>query len=321
MVVKEIYGELIKVMKVAIIGRTEYLYNTAEDLFKNNHEIKVIVTAKAAPEYKRCEEDFKELALRLNAHFFKSTTLDSPEIITALNGLDTGISVNWINIIKEKHIKLFRHGILNAHLGDLPRYRGNACPNWAIIQGEKEVVLTIHLMEGDILDSGRIIVQEKYQIDTNTYIGDIYLWAEKSIPQAFLKALSLLKKDPGFTLKYADPNSPVSFRCYPRRPEDSEIDWYQPAESIHRIIRASSRPLHGAYTYYHNKKLVIWRASLIKDDSKFLAIPGQIADINEDGSVSVITGKGKLKIDDLEYDGLRNSPSYFIKSIRERLGS
>jgi len=307
-------------MKVAIIGRTEYLFNTAEDLLRSNHEIKAVVTAKAAPEYKRNEEDFRELASGLDIPFFKSRTLDSPEIISALNGLDIGISVNWVNMIQEKHIKLFRHGILNAHLGDLPRYRGNACPNWAIIQGEKEVALSVHSMEGGTLDSGRIIVQEKYPIDTNTYIGDIYQWAEKAIPRAFLRALSLLEKDPNYKLKYADPNSPEAFRCCPRRPEDSKIDWHQPAELIHRIIRASSEPLAGAFTFYQGEKMVIWHASLVEDDRKYLAVPGQIADIGEDGSVIVITGNGKLEIDDVEHKGIRRSPSYFIKSIRERLG-
>ena len=161
-------------MKVALIGRTEYLYTTAETLIENNHEIKALVTAKAAPEYKRKEEDFKTLAARLHIPFFKSSTLDNPEIKSALKGLDIGISVNWVNVVQENHLKLFQRGILNAHLGDLPRYRGNACPNWAIIQGEKEVVLSIHFMEGGVLDSGRVIVQDRYPIADNTYIGDIY---------------------------------------------------------------------------------------------------------------------------------------------------
>jgi len=47
-------------------------------------------------------------------------------------------------MISREVFQLFRHVILNAHAGDLPKYRGNACPNWAILKGEKRVVLTIH---------------------------------------------------------------------------------------------------------------------------------------------------------------------------------
>jgi methionyl-tRNA formyltransferase len=308
-------------MKIAIIGRTEYLLNTAEDLLEDHHEIKAIVTADAASEYKKKAEDFEQLASRLNIPYFKSMTLDAPEIISALQGLDIGISLNWVSVVEERHLQLFHFGILNAHLGDLPRYRGNACPNWAIIQGEKEVVLSVHFMEGGILDAGRVIVQDACPINADTYIGDIYRWAERAVPRAFLKALSILGKDTDYTLKYADPDSPEAFRCYPRRPEDSEIDWRQPAASIHRLIRASSEPLPGAYTLFRGKRMIIWRASLVEDDGKYLAIPGQISGRSEDGSITVITGDGKLKIGDVEYDGQRHSPSYFVKSIRERLGS
>lgn len=306
-------------MKIAIIGRTAWLYDTMVLLSEIGHDIKVIVTARAVPEYKKTEKDFEEFASKHSIPFYVSNKLDSQDIMSRLEGLDVGISVNWVSMVQDKHINQFRLGVLNAHLGDLPRYRGNACPNWAIIQGEKEIVLSIHFMEGGSLDSGFVIVQDRYKVKDDTYIGDVYRWAGGAIPKAFVDALDILGESPDYHLKYADANSSESFRCYPRKPEDSRIDWNQSAEHIHRIIRASSEPLPGAYSFYRGDKMIVWRASVVSYYGKYLAISGQIADIRADGSVDVVTGSGVFRITDAEYHGLRCYPSSFIKSIRSRL--
>ena len=119
---------------------------------------------------------------------------------------------------------MFRLGILNSHHGDLPRYRGNACSNWAIIHNERQITNTIHFMEGSKLDCGRIISQEHYKLDNDACITDIYKWSEESTPKLFVQSLRILGDNNSFILKYADPNDPQSFRCYPRLPEDSYIN-------------------------------------------------------------------------------------------------
>ena len=200
--------------------------------------------------------------------------------------------MNYVSIISQDVINLFPCGILNAHFGDLPRYRGNACPNWAIINGENSLILSVHLMEGSLLDCGRVIIQDICPVNDSTYIGDIYEWAEKAVPGLFVKAVELLKKDPGYTLKYADPQSPESLRCYPRKPQDSRIDWSHPAAAIHRLIRASSEPFSGAYCFVDGKnKLTIWRAELVNDGERYLAVPGQISAIAKDHFVVIIEQK------------------------------
>lgn len=302
-------------MNIAIIGRTQFLYSTAIHLLEKGHTISTVITAVSAPEYTKKEDDFKLLASSINAKFFVTKSLDDPEIISSLYGLDIGISVNWISLVKQRHIDHFKIGILNAHFGDLPRYRGNACPNWAILNGEKEIVLSIHLMEGGKLDCGRIIAQGQYPLTNDTYIGHIYKWGERSIPLLFEQTLTLLEKDQKYTLKYANPDSPESFRCYPRTPEDSRIKWCDSAVNIHRLIRATSKPFSGAYCFINgvkkNEKMIIWEAELFNDREKYCAAPGQISSIASDHFI-VITGNGKLKITNW------NSPVK-VKSVRQRL--
>lgn len=298
-------------MKVAIIGRTSMLYNAVSKLLESGHEIRAVITAKSAPEYTKREDDFRALAKEARASFFLTSRLDKPEIIQEIKGSDIAVSVNWVSIFTQEQIDCFKVGILNAHMGDLPRYRGNACPNWAILNGEKEIVISTHLVEAGQLDCGRIIVQDRLEIAQTTYIGDIYAWAETSVPNMFVKALSLLQQDTGYKLKYTDAFDAESFRCYPRRPEDSKIEWGSCAEKIHRLIRASSRPFSGAYGFLDGERITIWKAELYGDNEHYAAMPGQICEVRQQYFV-VATGEGKLKIMEWECRAT-------IKTIRQRL--
>jgi methionyl-tRNA formyltransferase len=148
-------------MKVAIIGRTQILYDTVLKLIDAGHSINVVVTAKASPEYTKKEGDFVKLCKSHKIPCFITPKLEGPALCRLLAGSDIGVSINWVSIMNQKDISYFKLGILNAHFGDLPRYRGNACPNWAIINGEKDVTVSMHFMEGGMLDCGKVILQER----------------------------------------------------------------------------------------------------------------------------------------------------------------
>lgn len=311
-------------MKVVIIGRTKMLYGTALMLKEHGCELVGVITAKAAPEYDYREGDFERLATSLDIPYFFTTSLENPKIVEFLEKVkaDIGVSVNWVGLVRETTISRFKHGILNAHLGDIPRFRGNACSNWAIINGEKEIVLSIHLMEGGQLDCGRVLVQDRMSIGDDTYIGDVHRWANEMIPCSFVNAIDLIKKDPNSMLKYADPCAAESFRCYPRCPGDGLIDWKHQAIEIHRLIRASSEPFAGAFTFHQVKRLTIWRASLINDHEKYCAVPGQVCSIDKtNGTVTVITGLGKLMLNEVSFEEPTHIvPAAIIRSTRTRLG-
>ena len=130
------------------MGRTQILYETTKKLYEEGHQISCIITSKAEPEYSRTDKDFEQLAKKINIPFVLTSTLNKAEIEILFKDLDAGVSVNWVSIIPQRHIDLFRLGILNAHLGDLPKYRGNAAANWAIINNEMKITNTIHFMEG-----------------------------------------------------------------------------------------------------------------------------------------------------------------------------
>ena len=309
-------------MKIAIIGRTEILYETVKLLLKNGHDIPLIITSKEAPEYTKTEKDFKDLAQEINAKYLYTSKLSSKEnieLIKECEHIDIAVSLNFSSIISQEVINLFPLGILNAHGGDLPRYRGNACQAWAILNAEESIGLCIHSMIGGEIDSGNIIDREYLSIDINTKVTECWNWMTERIPQMFLNSVQKLQKDKNYILESQSKDTKDALRCYPRTPEDGRIDWNESSEEILRLINASNKPYSGAYCFYDQKKLIIWDADIFEDDEIYLSKVAQVANINKDGSVILITAKGKLKINQIEYDGLICNPSEKIKSIRKRM--
>ena len=308
-------------MRIAIIGRSELLFKTAVLLANKGFEIPLIITSKAAPEYKKKDIDFKNLAESLKSTFIYTSKINTIEVvdeIKSIERIDLAVSINYSGIIANEVIDLFPMGILNAHGGDLPRYRGNACQAWAIINGEKKIGLCIHKMIGGELDSGDIITKSHFPININTRVGEVYEWMEREIPGLMLQAIQILVENPNNVEKQST-DSKKALRTYPRNPDDGLIDWDKDAQSIVRLINASSEPFSGAFTEYKNEKLIIWRAKLYKDAEVYSAISGQIANINKNtGSIIVITGDGKIEIEEIEINNLRCKPADFIKSIRSR---
>ena len=307
-------------MKFALIGRSELSYDSALLLIKEGHELKLVVTAKEAPEYKYTSLDFKRLADLHGATFVHSATLTRKDVESHVlrENIPVAVSVNYSGIISSEVISLFPLGILNAHSGDLPRYRGNACQAWAIINGEDKIGLCIHKMIGDELDSGDIIDRAYFPLTIDTRVGEAFNWMTNEIPGMMSRAIKALSYNPHFHLETQSKDPQDALRCYPRRPEDGRIDWNHSAVRILRLINASSEPYRGAFGLFDKKEITIWRAQLYSDSEKYVAVPGQIGQLMYDGDIVVITGDGKLILQEVEIDGERFKPGNFIKSIRKR---
>ena len=287
-------------MRVAIIGRTEVLYDTAILLKDKGFEIPLIVTSKEAPEYLRKAADFKELAHQFGSEFIYTPKINSPDVIEKIKSvghIDIAVSINYSGVISENVIDIFSKGILNVHGGDLPKYRGNACQAWAIINGENRVGLCVHKMIGGELDSGNIILKEYLPIDINTKVGKVLDWIRLVTPDMIYRSVRLLKENENYVFEVQSKKVEDALRCYPRTQDDNKINWTLSNVEVLRLINASSEPYSGAFAEFEGSPIIIWDAELYNDDEIYSATPGQVAEINsEQGYVIVITGKGKLKI-------------------------
>ena len=305
-------------MKIAIIGRTEILYNVAELLHSKGHQLACILTAKEVIDYTRTGDDFRKLANHLNVPFAQGSRIEDRYDFLKEARADIGVSINYTGVIPQEVIDIFPYGILNAHGGDLPKYRGNACQAWAILNGEKCVGLCIHRMVGGELDSGAIITRDYLSIDHNTKITEVWEWMVQRTPELMLEAVSRLSFEPNYVLERQSKDPKDALRCYPRKPADGRIDWHHNALNILRLINASNKPYAGAFCCYEGEKLIIWDATLVNDDEVFCAVPGQVTNIG-DGFVDVACGEGKLRLLEVEIKGQLNKPDRLIETIRKRL--
>ncbi len=305
-------------MKIAVIGRTEILIDTAQLLIEHGHRIVCVITAKEAPEYLSTREDFARLAEELGVPFSSTPRITEQQRILENSQADIAVSTNYVGIIPARITDLFPCGILNAHGGDLPRYRGNACLAWAILNGEERIGLGIHKMIGGELDSGDIIARDYLPIDYNTKVTQAWDWVRERVPTLMLEAVELLSGDPSYVLEHQSKDPADALRCYPRRPEDGRIDWQQPALNVLRLINASNKPYAGAFCEFEGKKMIIWDAELVDDNENFCAIPGQITLVGN-GFVEVACRNEKLRIKEIEIGTQLSSPDLHIKSIRKRL--
>lgn len=306
-------------MRIALIGRTKFLLNTGTYLLKKGIKIELIITSKSAEHDKIKSDDFQNLAKICKAEFFDVQNINSELIQKKLKKmkLDLGISINNPLVVKKEIIDQFKFGILNAHAGDLPKYRGNACPNWAIINDEKEIGLSIHFMTEEI-DAGDIILKKKYKNKSKLKISDFYTFAEIEIPKMFFESIKRIETGK-MNLKKQDKKKIL--RTYPRNKSDGKIDWSNSVKQIERLIRASGTPFFGAYTYFDNSKLIIVEAEIENPKFDFYAEPGQVVARNKNGSVSVACNDGFLILKEVIYKNkIFKEPNKIIKTIHTKLG-
>jgi methionyl-tRNA formyltransferase len=288
-------------MRIGILGRSEFLLNSAKLLYESGHEIMWVVTAPAESYYLATESDFEKLSEVIGCPFFIESNLEQAKILKFFEASNTEvvISVNWPRVIGSAICNAFPMGIFNAHLGDLPKYRGNACPNWAIINGEKRIGLCIHQMLPGSLDSGPIYGRDFFELQQDSYISEVYEWGREKIPSLFLNLMHDIQ-NLAFVPEYQSDDPEHWLRCYPRRPSDSQIRWNEDSESIQRLVRASSKPFSGAYTYFEGKyRINIWKAKVFKHKGRFQAIPGQLLFMSN-GNLVVACGTDALEIEEYE---------------------
>ncbi|TAN62905.1 MAG: methionyl-tRNA formyltransferase [Magnetospirillum sp.] len=309
-------------MRIALIGRTEVLVAAGELLLQRGHTLVLVATRKEESYYRAGQEEFRRLAERGGARFFADAKVNSGELPAALAEAecDVALSVNWPATVKAEILTLPRHGFLNVHFSDLPRYRGNAGPSWCILAGDSHAGMTLHRME-PTLDTGPSLLQDRLPLGPDTDIGDLFDWWRARAPVMLADGADLLAQ--GRAVFTPQPTAPeAGLRSYPRRPSDARIDWTQPAETVHRLIRASTHPFPGAFTTLEGeRRVVVWRAFQARHSGPFLAMPGQVL-YGEDGDPVIACGNGCLRLADVSLEGTEDGVAAkrdILRSLRHRL--
>jgi methionyl-tRNA formyltransferase len=227
---------------------------------------------------------------------------------------DCVIVSSYHRILHERVIRASK--FVNVHYSPLPRYRGRSNVNWAIINGEHEVAITIHRITPE-LDAGNILYQETIEIGPHDTVGNIY----SVLNQIQREKLgdTVARHLDGYEGIPQD-ESLATYGCA-RVPSDGEIDWSQPTDKIYALIRALSPPYPGAYTYLGTRRITIVSARPVAAPRYVGRVPGRVvARSKQDAFVDVLSGDGVLRIFEVITGETVTPASTIITSTRQTLG-
>jgi methionyl-tRNA formyltransferase len=212
---------------------------------------------------------------------------------------------------------------VNVHYAPLPRYRGRATVNWAIVNGEPEAAISVHrLVPG--LDAGGILAQETVPIGPSTTVTELYdalnAVQERVLADAVTDAIA------GVSGR-EQAETAATYTCT-RVPDDGEIDWAGTTLAADRLVRALTAPFPGAFTWLGLDRLWIDAAEPTPGSATWEGrIPGRVvARSRDDGWIDVLTGDGVLRIHEVRLDatgsgtGERVAAATVVRSVKASLG-
>jgi methionyl-tRNA formyltransferase len=218
--------------------------------------------------------------------------------------------------IPPKIYKLAKLCSVGTHFAPLPRYRGFAPVNWAIINGESETAVSMfHLGEG--IDDGDIIAQRSVPIGEDETINEVL---DKCIEQFKIMLSKEIKNfSKNIVKRIPQKHQEATYTCA-RNPEDGYIDWSMKTRDIYNMIRALTYPFPGAFSYLEDEKLIIWDAKPVEIGTYVGRIPGRVVKIVKGEGVYVLTGDGALLVKNVQLGNGNAVPAEtIIKSLRIKL--
>ncbi|MEV4172795.1 methionyl-tRNA formyltransferase [Nonomuraea sp. NPDC049709] len=274
-------------MRVVMFGYQTWGHRTLQALLDSTHEVVLVVThPRSDHAYERIWNDsVAELAEAHDVPVLLRNRPDDEELMARLKEAEPDLIVanNWRTWIPPEIFNLPRHGTLNVHDSLLPAYAGFSPLIWALINGEKEVGVTAHMMD-DELDAGDIVVQRAVPVGPEDTATDLFHRTVDLIAPIVTEALDLI--DSGRSSWTPQDRSKASF-FHKRSVEDGNIDWTWPAEDIARLVRAQSDPYPNAFTYHNGERIRVLKASVSK--GVYGGTPGRVF-IREGDGVVIVAG-------------------------------
>lgn len=180
-------------------------------------------------------------------------------------------SFYYRHLLSDEILQCAQKGAFNLHGSLLPKYRGRAPLNWALVNGERETGVTLHRMVKRA-DAGNILAQQKVAIDDQ----DNALTLHRKLTQAAEQLLSdvLPRLRQGEVSEWPQDESQAT-RVGGRTAEDGRIDWNQPAATIHNLVRAVTDPWPGAFAFAGSVKFIVWK-SRVHPQQQQQAKPGTV---------------------------------------------
>ena len=288
-------------MRVIFMGTPDFSVGTLEALIAAGHEVCLAVTQPDKPKGRGGKMQYtpvKEKALFYNIPVYQPKRVRDPECVEELRkyNADVMVVVAFGQILPKEILEMTPYGCINVHASLLPKYRGAAPIQWAIIEGEEVTgVTTMQMDEG--LDTGDMILKTEVPVaadETGESLHDKLAAAGAALCVETLKAL-----EDGTAVREKQGESPTAYAKMLTK-ELGDIDWAEPAVKIERLVRGlNSWP--SAYTHWNGKVLKIWRAAAEAAETADVQ-PGTVVSVEKE-SFAVQTGDGVLRVLEVQMPG------------------
>ncbi len=279
----------------------------------DGHEPAAVITRR-----RPTDGSLAELAAHLSVPVRAPEHANGSEFVTWLRSLkpDLNISMSYDQILKRPIIESAPLGFINCHAGKLPHYRGRNPINWAIINSETEIGITVHYLDEGI-DTGDIVLLRVLPIGWEDYYGSVLNRVRDAFPDLLSEAMRLIGED----RVRRQPQPDLAGTYFAGRVTGDEwINWEDTSLNIYNKIRAISHPGPGARTLHEGRVLIIWKAWYDLSWPKYMATPGEVVGAVRGKGAKVKTGDSTLVLESVELEGEGEAPHVPKLRVGTRFG-
>ena len=292
-------------MRVIFMGTPDFAVGTLEAIIEAGHEVVLAVTQPDKPKGRSASLQFppvKECAIAHNIPVFQPVKIREQKNIDELKKYDPDIIivVAFGQIVSKEILDMPRYGCVNVHASLLPKYRGAAPIQWAVINGDEMTGVTTQRMDVGV-DTGDIIETAQLRIAEDETGGSL---CDKLAMVGAKLCVSTMEKIEKGEATYTPQKEEEATHTRKIEKELGNVDWSKPAKEIECLIRGLN-PWPSAYTHLNGKNLKLWQAGVVDENSALK--PGTIVKVTKN-EILVQTGAGMLSLLEVQLEGKKRMP-------------
>ncbi len=305
-------------MRIVFMGTPHAAVPTLRQCLEDGHEVVAVWTQPDKPSgrgHKVVFPPVKEFALSHGLNVLQPTRIKNDEAkqLFASHDADVAVVVAYGRILPEEFLRAPRHGCINVHFSLLPKHRGAAPANWAIINGDTETGVTTMFIEPS-LDTGPILLQRNTEIGSNETAPELMQRLSATGAELLGETLKRLAE----LTPHKQDDAAATFAPILKK-EDGLIDWSQTAVAIERRVRGL-QPWPNAYTSFNSKGLTIWNAQPVTT-ADANAAPGEILVAQRDDLVVSCGEQTALRLLEVQPEARKRIPARdFINGMHPKVG-
>lgn len=298
-------------MKIVFMGTPDFAVLPLQLLVESSHEVVLVVTGLDKPSgrgQKLVSTAVKNAALENDLPIYQPQTLKSLETTEHLGSIDADLYVVVaFRILPEDIIEIPSKGVINLHASLLPKYRGAAPIQWALLNGDKETGVTTFFIEKGV-DTGDIILQKKIDIDEDDTAGILHDRLSEIGAELVLETVNQIEAGIESRTKQVG----EATKAPKIKREHCQIDWSNSTTNIINQIRAFS-PFPGAFTFLENQLIKIYQAHSTKFEKQ--AFDGAV-ELVDNQRLFAKTGDGWIEIEEIQKEGKKRMSAFdFLRGI------